>query len=995
MNKKIYLIGSVVVAGFLALGALKFITFDEVSGIYSKKQLSSLESQTADEALVWLKARFVDQQTGQPISNEKLAQINNQISKMKISKAISFEPQGPDNIGGRTRAIQVDRTNNNRLWAGGVSGGIFVSNNRGNFWERLDSYINAGASPYVASMTQTIDGVLYVATGSNEEVWGGNGVWYTTDFGQTWEKIPGTSNCTEVESSNADNYVWLATAQGLKKWKLGDASLTSTSVSSGACQALKVSKDGQVIVAAFGSNKTFVSTDGGESFNDKSGLVNNNLVPSGSGRIEYAISGVKKADSTYSLYAVRTSSNSAVGGSNLLGMHVSKDNGITWKQFVGASGPPSEFDIYRGQGTYNSTVTVRSDDPTEILIGGIDIWKWKQTVDDPLNGPSGGFEKVSQWFVDPSSTIYVHADNHEMKWDALNRLYVGNDGGIGVTDNAGLNWYPSNRGYNVTQFYGIAFDREGAVMGGTQDNGTLYNDHTLSTFQEFREVNGGDGFECEISHFNPKVMFSSVYYNSISRSGDRGVTWSSFTPDLPNSYPVPGTEGTAYHPFHTEFILAEHFDLNSKDSVTYVATKNYDAGDLIRIPSLSSGDSMNYVTPTNLYFDDTLYFDPTLTVGNENYGKNLATGEVISMGSDTVLYNVAWDTLRIQDPFQSWFLVYVGANGGELWGTRNALRLSAANAQWVCVARGFGGPGFGGSNFNSNIDIEFSRDLEQLYIATGSGVTRVSGLGSLYSSDPDFTTKAGFGTGTSTATPTATSQTKITSASYEGIAVNPNNSNDLLLLAGFNGTNRRTTNASTATNTNLNAVALGSITSPGVACYDGIIDRLNEDVLVVGTSSGVFVSENGGASWENASAGFEGTPVFEVRQQWRLFDEGGYRSGEIYIGTYGRGIWSSAAYLGIGNNGTNNAAANFKTKLKAYPNPANESTTLSFQLAKSGDVELAVYSITGRLVKSLTKNNLSSGENTIHIDCDDIPNGTYIVKFVSGKQVESVKFIKM
>jgi hypothetical protein len=35
------------------------------------------------------------------------------------------------------------------------------------------------------------------------------------------------------------------------------------------------------------------------------------------------------------------------------------------------------------------------------------------------------------------------------------------------------------------------------------------------------------------------------------------------------------------------------------------------------------------------------------------------------------------------------------------------------------------------------------------------------------------------------------------------------------------------------------------------------------------------------------------------------------------------------------------------------------------------------------------------GDNTLSLDCDDLPNGTYIVKFVSGKQNETMKFIKM
>ena len=164
----------------------------------------------------------------------------------------------------------------------------------------------------------------------------------------------------------------------------------------------------------------------------------------------------------------------------ILAALVAHDNGAVWTQFVGASGPPNEFDIYRDQGTYNSIVSVNPTDPESIFIGGIDVWRWNQTVNNP---PSGGFEKVSQWFVNPTTPIYVHADNHEMQWDANNRLYVGNDGGVGVTEDFAQNWYPANRGYNVTQFYGIAYDKSGAVMGGTQDNGnTVFQSIWAATF---------------------------------------------------------------------------------------------------------------------------------------------------------------------------------------------------------------------------------------------------------------------------------------------------------------------------------------------------------------------------------------------------------------------------------------------------------------------------------------------------------------------------------
>jgi hypothetical protein len=976
MNKKVYVFGSLMFAGILSVAVGAFMLFPS-EGKYKQESLTSLQEKSSDDAMAWLRARYIDVTTGQPVSSEKLAQIDGQIRKMKKSKSIVFESMGPDNIGGRTRAIQPDRSDINRLWAGGVSGGLFVSSNKGNTWDRVESYFAAGGNPYISSMTQTPDNTLFVATGSNNEGWNGNGVWYSTDFGTTWASIPGTSSCTEIVSSNADNYVWMATSTGLKKWKLGDTALTSVSISgaNGGCAALQMSLDGNVVVAAFGANKTYVSTNAGVAFVDKSGSIANDLVPTGAARIEYAISPIKNSSNHYSIYAVRTNS-------NLMSMHVSHNDGESWSQFVGASGPPNEFDIYRDQGTYNSIVSVKPTDPEFIFIGGIDIWKWKQMVNNP---PQGGFEKISQWFVAPNSSIYAHADNHEMKWDANNRLYIGNDGGIGVSNNFGETWYPSNRGYNVTQFYGIAFDRTGAVMGGTQDNGTLYNDFSLSTPQEFREVNGGDGFECEISFFNPRVMFSTVYYNSISRSGDKGQTFSSFVPSLPASYDPAGTDGSPNHPFHSEIFLAENYDLNSKDSVTLIPTKNYAAGSIIRVPSLSSGDSITFVAPTAYYFDDTLAWDPSLTVGNENFGLNAATGETVSMGSDTVIYNVAWDTVRVQDPYQSWFLVYVNANNGELWGTRNALRLAATSAQWACVARNIGG-----GTFNS-VDVEFSKDLNHCYISSGNGVWRVDGLGSVYTSDPNFVSKVGYVTsGGTTSSPTFTTATKITSTSYEGIAVNPSNGNDIICFAGFGGLNRRSLNANVTTPT---FTALTAITTPGVACYDGIIDRNNPDVIVVGTSNGAFISINGGASWENSSSGFEGTPVYEVRQSWRPFADGNDRPGEIYLGTFGRGIWRSTAFLGIDENGST-GNVKFDSKLKTYPNPTRDNTTVTFELANAGMVEIQVYSITGRLVKSIRK-SMDEGTNALQIDGDNLANGTYIVKFNSGKQSESVKFIKM
>ncbi|NDB36361.1 MAG: hypothetical protein EB023_13715, partial [Flavobacteriia bacterium] len=179
MRKEMYFVGIVVVTAAIGIISSVFLK-KESKGTYAPELFSAKEGekgQKADDALEWLKGRYIDVQTGQPVTQEKLAEIRKKVSQLDRSKNIAFTEEGPDNIGGRTRAIQVDRTNINRVWAGGVSGGLFVSLNKGNVWNRVESYFAAGANPYISSMTQTTDGTFFVATGSNQEGWGGNGVW--------------------------------------------------------------------------------------------------------------------------------------------------------------------------------------------------------------------------------------------------------------------------------------------------------------------------------------------------------------------------------------------------------------------------------------------------------------------------------------------------------------------------------------------------------------------------------------------------------------------------------------------------------------------------------------------------------------------------------------------------------------------------------------------------------------------------------------------------
>ena len=122
MKRNKIIIGSAGIIAIAAIFAVSPWTFNGSQGNYEQKEISSLKAKSAEDAKKWIEARYIDQETGLPITPEKLALIEKQLRKNPRNKNLSFIEQGPDNIGGRTRAIQIDRTNINRIWAGGVSG---------------------------------------------------------------------------------------------------------------------------------------------------------------------------------------------------------------------------------------------------------------------------------------------------------------------------------------------------------------------------------------------------------------------------------------------------------------------------------------------------------------------------------------------------------------------------------------------------------------------------------------------------------------------------------------------------------------------------------------------------------------------------------------------------------------------------------------------------------------------------------------------------------
>lgn len=121
----------------------------------------------------------------------------------------SWVERGPDNVGGRVRAIMFDPNDATKetVFAGGVSGGLWKNTNISNplsVWTRVNIADNLSVSCITYDPNNT--NVFYAGTGESY-VGGdvnGDGVWKSTNGGATWTKVfGGISGATTFQSASS------------------------------------------------------------------------------------------------------------------------------------------------------------------------------------------------------------------------------------------------------------------------------------------------------------------------------------------------------------------------------------------------------------------------------------------------------------------------------------------------------------------------------------------------------------------------------------------------------------------------------------------------------------------------------------------------------------------------------------------------------------------------------------------------------------------------
>jgi len=74
-----------------------------------------------------------------------------------------------------------------------------------------------------------------------------------------------------------------------------------------------------------------------------------------------------------------------------------------------------------------------------------------------------------------------------------------------------------------------------------------------------------------------------------------------------------------------------------------------------------------------------------------------------------------------------------------------------------------------------------------------------------------------------------------------------------------------------------------------------------------------------------------------------------------------------------------------------YPNPFNPKTIISYHLKVNSNVNLTIFDVYGREVKTLVNKTEPAGKYNVIFDAEDLASGVYYYKLRTGKEYTKTK----
>jgi len=473
--------------------------------------------------------------------------------------------RGPNNIGGRTRAILFDPNDINnpdpnddytRVFAGSVSGGLWVNDDItdvNSSWQ-LVTGLPDNISVTVLTADPNNSNILYLGSGeSYTSGFGvGNGIYKSVDGGTIWQQVLGGNNGT----SSIDGASYIVDGIFHVNDIVARNNNGTTEIYAAIASASYRDAAAPFNILGFDERGLYKSIDDGASWsrfplqyisglyvnpNDIELDINNNIwlattndfFNNPGGYIYQSTDG-----NTFTLeYTLPNGQRTEIEPSQtdagtfwiLAEVNRQADVFITTNNFGSvntltepndADSGISASDFTRGQAFYD--LVIEADANNNLYVGGIDLFKYNTT--------NTNWDQISKWKNDSGlqniTASFVHADQHAIVFrpNDNNQAIIGNDGGVyysaafSTSVNNPIAMEARVKDYNVTQFYyGTIADSDildgDDIVGGTQDNGTLAAIDATIEINNFSTVAGGDGAYTEIDKADGYAIISFPFLN--------------------------------------------------------------------------------------------------------------------------------------------------------------------------------------------------------------------------------------------------------------------------------------------------------------------------------------------------------------------------------------------------------------------------------------------------------------------------------------------------
>ena len=462
------------------------------------------------------------------------------------SRAVTttYVSRGPSNLGGRTRSLVVDITDNtgNTMLAGGISGGVFRTTDGGASWTKVSSN---GEIHNVTCIVQDprsgFQNIWYYGTGETSgnstsadgAFYLGRGVWQSIDSGLTWTQVPGTDSSQEgfdnlfdiitnlaVSPTNGDVF-----AANLGRVSRFNGAVWSTEIvitngfNTSHVTDVVASSSGRIFAALSGNSDVgtagvWTSPTGDGSWT----RIATTATPAGWAATGRTVLGVAPSNPDV-VYAMYTNGN---GGAIEADLWKWDQSTTTWTNYSSklpdeTGGDLAGNDPFAVQGGYDLVVNVKPDDEDFVVIGGTNAYKIEDIVNDPEFLRIGGYANNASYNLYSAGGDTHHPDIHALVFNPFNttQLFSGTDGGVHRTDDinaASVSWTNLNNNYQTYQYYHVAIDQQNGsdgIIGGAQDNGTTVGG-TIFGQPNTTDMNfyfGGDGVAAAISRDNACTPF--------------------------------------------------------------------------------------------------------------------------------------------------------------------------------------------------------------------------------------------------------------------------------------------------------------------------------------------------------------------------------------------------------------------------------------------------------------------------------------------------------